>query len=92
MDLLFFLFFSLLFLLIFVIALAFGRPITHAEPPIGSVPSHEKSLLVPALVTEVYPLLSPCSRAPFRQTPTQAHAGSGCGIIFNGNGYIFAVV
>lgn len=39
-------FFTIPFLLLLVIALALDRLIAYAEPPIGSVPSHEKSLSV----------------------------------------------
>lgn len=89
---LFFLFFTLAFLLILVIALAFGGQITHAEPPIGSVLSHEKSLLVPAVVTNVCPLVVIMLTCAISATPTQTHAGSGCGVILDENGYILAVV
>lgn len=43
---LFFSFFTIPFLLLLVIALALDGLIAYAEPPIGSVPSHEKSLSV----------------------------------------------
>lgn len=43
---LFFRFFTIPFLLLLVIALALDGLIAYAEPPIGSVPSHEKSLSV----------------------------------------------
>ena len=39
-------FFTIPFLLLLVIALALDGLIAYAEPPIGSVPSHEKSLSV----------------------------------------------
>jgi len=41
-------FFTIPLLLLLVIALAFDGLIAYAEPPIGSVPSHEKSLPFPA--------------------------------------------
>ena len=85
-------FFTLPFLLILVLALALGGRITHAEPPIGSAPPHEKSLLVPAVVTDVYPLILTMLRRAIPATPTQAQAGSGCGIILDENGYILALV
>ena len=43
---LFFRFFTIPFLLLLVIALALDGLIAYAEPPIGSVPSHKKSLSV----------------------------------------------
>ena len=42
-------FFTIPFLLLPVIALALDRLIAYAEPPIGSVPSHDKSLPVPSV-------------------------------------------
>lgn len=42
-------FFTIPFLLLLVIALAFDGLIAYAEPPIGLVPSQEKSLLFPSV-------------------------------------------
>ena len=48
-------FFTIPFLLLLVIALALDGLIAYAELPIGSVPSREKSLSVPAVVAKVCP-------------------------------------
>src|SRR5690349_21741811 len=84
-------FITLSFPLILVIALALDGRITHAEPPIGTVLSHEKSLLVPAVVTHI------CSRVDVKLTraipaaATQAQASSGCVVILDENGCILAI-
>jgi hypothetical protein len=85
-------FITLSFLLILVIALALDERITHAEPPIGTVLSHEKSLLVPAVVTHVRSLVVITLTRAIQATATQAQASSGCGVILGENEYILAIV
>jgi hypothetical protein len=85
-------FFTLPFLLILVIALALGGQITHAEPPIGPVPSHEKSLLVPAVAADICPLVVTMLRRALPATLSQTQVGSRGGVILDENGYILAVV
>jgi hypothetical protein len=85
-------FITLSFLLILVIPLALDGRITHAEPPNGTVLSHEKSLLVPAVVTHVCPLVVIKLTRAIPATATQAQASSGCGVILDGNGDILAIV
>jgi len=83
---------TLSFLLILVIALALDGRITYAEPPIGTVLSHEKSPLVPAVVTHVCSLVIIKLTRAIPATATQAQANSGCGVILDENGYVLAVV
>ena len=85
-------FITLSFLLILVIPLALDGRITHAEPPIGTVLSHEKSLLAPAIVTHVCPPVDIKLTRAIPTTATRAQASSGCGVILDENGYILAVV
>jgi len=85
-------FITLSFLLILVIALALDGRITHAEPPIETVLAHEKSLLVPAVVTHACSLVVINLARATPSTATQAQASSGCGVILDGNEYISAIV
>jgi polyferredoxin len=85
-------FITLSFLLLLVIALALDGRITHAEPPIGTVLSHEKSPLVPAVVTHVCSLVVIKLTRAIPATATQAQASSGCGVILDENGYILAII
>jgi hypothetical protein len=81
------------FLLILVNALALDGRITHAEPSIEPILSHEKSLLAPAIVTDICPLVITtltCAIIPATATPAQA--GSGYGGILDKNGYILAII
>lgn len=81
-------FFTIPFLLLLVIALALDGLIAYAEPPIGSVPSHEKSLSVPAVVAKVRPSVVTILTRGVPATPTQAQSGSGSGVIIDESGYI----
>jgi S1-C subfamily serine protease len=74
--------------LLLVIVLAFGGLIAHAEPSIGSVPSYEKSLSVPAVVAKVRPSVVTILTRGMPTTPTQAQSGSGSGVIIDESGYI----
>ncbi len=74
--------------LLLVIAWGFGGPIVHAEPPIRSVPSYEKSLSVPAAVAKVRPSVVTILTRGMPTTPTQAQSGSGSGVIIDESGYI----
>jgi len=76
-DSLLFHLFTLSFLLILVIALALDGRITYAEPPIGTVLSHEKSPLVPAVLTHVCSLVIIKLTRAIPATATQAQASSG---------------
>ncbi|MEK7235335.1 MAG: trypsin-like peptidase domain-containing protein [Nitrospirota bacterium] len=79
-------FFAIPFLL--VIALALDVPIACAESVIGSAPSHEKSLSVPAVVAKVRPSVVTILTRGVPATPTQAQSGSGSGVIIDESGYI----
>ncbi|TKS64487.1 MAG: hypothetical protein EWM73_00436 [Nitrospira sp.] len=81
-------FFTIPFLLLLVIALALDGLIAYAEPPIGSVLSHEKSLSVPAVVAKVRPSVVTILTRGVPATPTQAQSGSGSGVIIDESGYI----
>ena len=81
-------FFTIPFLLLLVIGLALGVLTAYAEPPIGSVPSHEKSLSVPAVVAKVRPSVVTVLTRGMPATPTQAQSGSGPGVIIDESGYI----
>ena len=81
-------FFTIPFLLLLVIALALDRLIAYAEPPIGSVSSHEKSLSVPAVVAKVRPSVVTVLTRGVPATPTQVQSGSGSGVIIDKSGYI----
>ena len=81
-------FFTIPFLLLLVIALALDGLIAYAEPPIGSVPSHEKSLSVPAVVAKVRPSVVTILTRGVPATPSQAQSGSGSGVIIDESGYI----
>src|SRR5437879_13412146 len=72
-------FFTIPFLLLLVIALALDVLTASAEPPIGSVPSHEKSLSVPAVVAKVRPSVVTILTRGMPAAPTQAQSGSGSG-------------
>ena len=85
-------FITLSFILILVIALALDGRITHAEPPNGTVLSHEKSLLVLVVVTHVCFLVVIKLKHAIPTPATQAQASSGCGVILDGNEYILAIV
>jgi S1-C subfamily serine protease len=86
-SLLFF-FFTIPFLLLLVIASALDGLIAFAEPPIGSVPSHEKSPSVPAVVEKVRPSVVTILTRRAPATPAQAQSGSWSGIIIDESGYI----
>ena len=86
-SLLFF-FFTIPFLLLLVIALALDGLIAFAEPPIGSVPSHEKSLSVPAVVEKVRPSVVTILTRGASATPAQAQSGSWSGVVIDESGYI----
>ena len=79
-------FFTIPFLL--VITLALDATIVDAEQVIGSVPSHEKSLSVPAVVAKVRPSVVTILTRGVPATPTQAQSGSGSGVIIEESGYI----
>lgn len=81
-------FFTIPFLLLLVIAFALDGLIAYAEPPIGSVLSHEKSLSVPAVVAKVRPSVVTISSRDVPATPTQAQSESGSGVILDESGYI----
>ena len=85
-------FITLSFPLILVIALALDGQITHAEPPIETVLSHEKSLLVPAVVTHICSLVDITLTRAIPATATQAHASSGCDVILDENADILAIL
>jgi serine protease Do len=76
------------FLLLLVIGLALDVLTAYAEPPIGSVPSHEKSLSVPAVVAKIRPSVVTILTRGMPATPTQAQSGSGSGVIIDEGGYI----
>jgi hypothetical protein len=84
-------FITLSFLLILVIPLALDGRITHAEPPIGIVLSHEKSLLVQAVVTHVCSLADIKLTRAIPATAMQGQASSACGVILDENGHILAI-
>ena len=74
-SLLFF-YFTFQFLLVLVITLALSGPISHAEPPSGSILSDKKSLLVPAvMVTDISLPTVTISMRTIAAIPTQALAG-----------------
>jgi serine protease Do len=81
-------FFTIPFLLLLVIALALDGLIAYAEQPIGSVPSREKSLSVPAVVAKVCPSVVTILTRGMPTTLTQAQSGSGFGVIIDESGYI----
>ncbi len=81
-------FFTIPFPLLLVIALALDGLIAYAVPPIGSVPSHEKSLPVPAVVAKVRPSVVTILTHGVPATPTQAQSGSGSGVIIDESEYI----
>jgi len=85
-------FITLSFLHILVIALALDGRITHAEAPIGTILSHERSLLVPAVVTHICSLVVITLTHAIPATATQAQASPGYGVILNENEYILAIV
>jgi serine protease Do len=81
-------FFTIPILLLLVIALALDGLIAYAELPIGSVPSREKSLSVPAVVAKVRPSVVTILTPGVPTTLTQAKSGSGFGVIIDERGYI----
>ena len=81
-------FFTTPFLLLLVIALALDGLIAYAEPPIGSVPSHEKSLSVPAVVAKVRRSVVTILTRGAPATHTQAQSGSLSGVIIDESGYV----
>ena len=81
-------FFTIPFLLLLVIVLALDGLIAYAEQPIGSVPSREKSLSVPAVVAKVCPSVVTILTRGVPTTLTQAQSGSGFGVIIDESGYI----
>ena len=81
-------FFTIPFLLLLVISWALDGLIAHAEPPIGSVPSHEKSLSVPAVVAKIRPSVVTILTRGIPATPMQAQSGSGSGVIIDESGSI----
>lgn len=81
-------FFTIPFLLLLVIALALDGLIAYAELPIGSVPSREKFLSVPAVVAKVRPSVVTILTRGVPTTLTQAQSGSGFGVIIDESGYI----
>lgn len=81
-------FFTISFLLLLFIALALDGLIAYAEPPIGSVPSHEKSLSEPAVVAKVRPSVVTILTRGVPATPTQAQSGSESGVVIDESGYI----
>lgn len=83
---------TLSFLLILVIDLAPDGPISHADAPIGTVLSHERFLLVPAVVPPVCSLVVITLTRAIPATATQAQSSSGCGVILDKNEYILAIV
>lgn len=85
-------FITLSFLLILVIDLALDGRISHADAPIGTILSHEGSLLVPAVVTHVRSLVVITLTRAIQATATQARTSSGCGVILDENEYILAIV
>ena len=83
-----FCFFTIPFLLLLFIPLALDGLIAYAEPPIGSVLSHEKSPLVHAVVAKVRPSIVTIHTHGVPVTPTQAQSGSGSGVVNDESGYI----
>src|ERR1700675_3743816 len=81
-------FFTILFLLLLVIDWTLDGLIVNAEPPIGSAPSHEKFLSVPAVVAKVRPSVVTILTRGVPATPSQAQSGSGSGVIIDESGYI----
>lgn len=81
-----FCFFTIPFFLI--IAVTLGWPSVYAEPVIGSAPSHEKTLSVPAVVTKVRPSVVTILTRGVPATPALAQSGSGSGVIIDEGGYI----
>ena len=79
-------FFTISFFL--VIALALDGPIACAESVVELVPSHEKSLSVPAVVAKVRPSVVTILTRGVPATPAQAQSGSGSGVIIDESGYI----
>ena len=73
-------FFITRFLFLPVITLALGGLIACAEPPIRSAPSHEKSLSVPAVITNAGPSVVTILTRDMPTTSTQAQSVSGGGI------------
>ncbi len=69
-------FLTIPFLLLLVIALALDGLTAYAEPPIGSVPSHEKFPSVSAVVAKVRPSVVTILTRGMPATPTQAQSGS----------------
>ena len=85
-------FITLSSLLILVIALALDGRITHAEPPMGTVLSHERSPLVAAVVAYMCSLVVITLTHANPETATQAQASLGCGVILDESEYILAIV
>lgn len=81
-------FLTIQFILLLVMALALDAPFVYAEPVIGSIPSHEKSLSIPAVVAKVRPSVVTILTRGVPATPTQAQSGSGSGVIIDESGYI----
>jgi len=81
-------YFTIPFLFLLVIAWALDGLFAYAEPPIGSIPSHEKSLSVPAIVAKVRPSVVTILTRDVPATPTQAQSDSGPGAMIDGSGYI----
>lgn len=75
-------------LLPLVIAMVPDGQIAQAEPLNGSVPVHEKSLSVPAVVAKVRPSVVTILTRGMPATPAQAQSGSGSGVIIDESGYI----
>ena len=83
-----FCFFTIPLFLLLVIALAPDGLVAFAGPPIGSVPSHEKSLSIPAVVEKVRPSVVTSLTRGVPATPAQAQSGSWSGVIIDESGYI----
>lgn len=80
--------FTISLLLLLAIAVVLDGQIANAEPVIGSVLIHEKSLSVPAVVAKVRPSVVTILTRGVPATPTQAQSGSGSGVIIDESGYI----
>ena len=83
--------YTLLFLLI-LITLALSGPLSHAEPPSELILSHEESLLLPTIVTDICPPVAAMFTRTIPAIPTQTQAGSRCVVFLEESGYIMAVI
>ena len=76
-------YFTIPFLIFFVIALALDELIVYAEPAIGPVTFHEKSLPVTAAVAKAPLSVVTIPTRSVPATPTQVHLGSKSSVIID---------